>query len=952
MAAITRTPTGKVTNHTAPKLVSGYTYETTWKVPSDQTRDSNHRAETVHVWMRLVWGSKVNSSGGGGSASERIQVEYTNSLGATTRSTNFANFTDNKGKRYTRSSFYPLTSRTLTGITSHVRLHNRKGNGAWHDSTITLLAPNKPTVGSFSFNSSTGTTSITITAAETEERRERYDTQYTLDVQLKKNGQSLRSLKSDTVAFTGDEREVTYDYSGYQQLGDGEYVLITLTAKSRGWAGDSGAVTRRFVVGPPKVPTIGEPAVTSNGPNGRVSVPVGIALDYAMKTVNGATERDYSINPVTGVVLQALVDVTYANVSDIPAASVWDDVAEDNGNVTVVTADVGDVAPSTGKYSYVRLMSYHFVKGVAALRRYSAIKPLAALHRDVPTVSDDQCTILSVEQDAAAGTALVTIGYDPKSGTRDNSDGTELSWSDMSDAWTSTEQPETFEVTWKTSTDGTQWSSDWHYYQQVRVRDLEDGRTYYFKARRYKDEDDSFGDYSNAASLAMASAPASVEVSAPSVVGVGDGLSLSWMHSGDLQQRGWMVMSGDAVLASGSGSTQTTTIAADRYEPYVTDGVVQMRVLVSTGGDYTASEPFSAFVADPPELGISMSPITAQPVSLGLSCDIPNVTVALVLTSEGVGGDGPSGETYQERGDDVWSDVVIPDWQLDEVTGTYAATVELPPSLRLVDGALYTITARATDTTTLLESEEVTAQAVVTWAHQAPEPPDGIVVTPSDVVDEDGMRTISATVQMVAAQGMDDEDVYDLYRVTPSGADLIAEGVAPTDAVTDPYAPFGNATLAYRVVTRTADGDIDWADYPYELLSAPVTDGMWMRVDFGGQYVELEHVELSDRFTKSFERRTHFGERTGQGYFGDSVEHGAGATAAVLRVYDQATIDALSDLNAYVGPCLVRTSDGRCYEANVTASTIGQSSSSGGYVVTLDMEEVALTDYMAYVEEA
>ena len=275
----------------------------------------------------------------------------------------------------------------------------------------------------------------------------------------------------------------------------------------------------------------------------------------------------------------------------------------------------------------------------------------------------------------------------------------------------------------------------------------------------------------------------------------------------------------------------------------------------------------------------------------------------------------------------------------------YYTSVELPNGLDLWDGASYDVTVTTKDGETGLDSDPATAELVCSWAHQAPDPPDGVAVTPRDETDADGRRMLSAVVLLVAPEGAGDGDVCDVWRVTPDGPCLVAEGVSPSATVTDPWAPFGGDTLAYRVSMRTTDGDVSWRDYAYVL---PCDS---LRVDFGDEYVELPYdIAISDAFSKDFESRAHL-DGTRSGYWSAGADRKASLSTDVVRVTEPEKAMALRRLARHDGPCLVRTPDGCAYEADVEVS-LDSSHATSRLAVALDATEVSPSgEYMATVIE-
>jgi hypothetical protein len=157
---------------------------------------------------------------------------------------------------------------------------------------------------------------------------------------------------------------------------------------------------------------------------------------------------------------------------------------------------------------------------------------------------------------------------------------------------------------------------------------------------------------------------------------------------------------------------------------------------------------------EPPTLtATTAATLTAQPMAISATCDVANAQLAVIVTSDGTSGDTPAGIVTQARGDVVWSGVVEPQWTNN------AATVTLPTGLAFVDGAGYTVAVRATDPSTGLSSETVTAQTTVAWSHQASDPKGFVGITPS-------LYEPAVTITLTAPTGSASTDCYDIYRLT------------------------------------------------------------------------------------------------------------------------------------------------------------------------------------------
>jgi hypothetical protein len=190
---------------------------------------------------------------------------------------------------------------------------------------------------------------------------------------------------------------------------------------------------------------------------------------------------------------------------------------------------------------------------------------------------------------------------------------------------------------------------------------------------------------------------------------------------------------------------------------------------------------------------------------------------------------------------------------------------------------------------------------------------------------------------MSAPDGSAATDCYDVYRMTGDGATLIGSDLPLDATVADEYAPFGTGMdLAYRVACRTADGDVAWTDVAYELA------GDAIRVDWQGGTVELPwNVAISDGYSKDVDVHEYLDGST-DALYNSGVRRSAKLSTDVIRLDEQATVDAVRALARHDGPAFVRTPDGSAYEADVQVTEM---STQGPIVaVALDCTEVRATE--------
>ena len=943
--AITKKPTAKVTGLNTPSRVKDtWGWQIKWGVPAAaKSEKSNTRATGVEVEWELGMGLNYKDKNGKWVIKNPRIIK-----------TAGINWTDwfkcwlnagwdwsNGFRNVTRQSFYPLTNRILYNIHARVRLTNGKGKGPEVHVYRALSVPKNPKLEDPEHDEETGRVScdISFDMSTGEDTRECWDCQWRIKVIDTRIDGKERIVKSGTSRTT--EFNIWYDVADRQQLTYGQYVKVTFEARTRGLRGASAYVTKTKYVSYPAQAKITAVDIPSTADNAKVTV----------RCASNST----AAHPVTTVKLQQLRSVTYATAAEIPSTEEWDDTgAVDNGSVTALAQLVGDVRPDRGKHTWVRLKTIHDHEGI--FYRYSEPVELRKLYVAPATAGDDAIEILSVEPNEDGESLAVTLGWN-QTGT-DDADGTELTWSEHSDAWRSTEAPSSYEFTWS---DGqiTQGGTTYRDSARVVVRGLEASKQYFFRARRYMEGEDerTYSDWSSTADAITGVAPEGVTLTAPAVVARGRSFALSWVIGDGPEQTAWEVLTGAVVtdgktsewvgettiVASGEGPICFCTLEAERVASLVGDAsALPLSVRSARGGEFAESAISIVTIADAPELTLTIpETVTAQGPTISLSCTLA-ADVRITCSSMGAVGDSPDGMREQVAGDVVWSDAISPEWA---GTGPFTCDVTLPTGLALWNNASYTVSVIARDPLTGLESEQADGTFTVAWAHPAPSPSESIAVTPSDTTDADGNRTRQVTITLAAPADAAESDTYDVFRVTPDGVYAIAVGQSLDAVVVDPYAPYGGAEKVYRVAVTTADGDTDWLDFPYEL------GGHDMRIDFGTQYVELPwNVTLTDSWSKDFESRAHIGSETPEGYWNESVSRGLSFSTDIRKVEDRARAVALRALAQHSGPCFVRTPTGSAFEANVNVTGLEYGYNTLLRPVSLDASEVSLTsEYMAIV---
>jgi hypothetical protein len=926
-----------------------YHMQTTWKLPSAVTNEkSNSRA--TYITVRTMLDCWVNGK------FSRIQQDV-NLAGNATEIVRSLDWITVGNKTWRRADYWPLTNRKLGVFWTHVKLCNAKGSGPWQSTSAEFKVPRKPAISQISQDKDSGNLTCTITTDEGNDLYDRWDTRYIVDMY---NSIDNTTETTDTTSRS-TSFNVTRDASARSLLKYDQFIRMRVRACARGLRGDSDWEERNCYVSWPPLPVVRGIDVSTTDPSGKVTVRVGLKQDDPSQSKEWNTTYNTQ-HPVTGCRLEILRNTSAETPKQAAASESWSPMDySDNGNCYALSATVTDLASERGLHSWVRVKSWNEIEEI--FYRYSNPVEVEKLFLAPPSESESGIEIVSARSGGNGSSAILTLGWNASGA--DTMTGTEVSWSDNPNAWRSTVEPDTHEFTWS---DGELASGGTTYHDSatIYVDGLTNGTLYHFRARRYQDRDTGdrlYGEYNQSMMTAIpTTSPSSVTLHAPNSVAVGRPLEITWSYDSESMQTAYEVVTGTVenstdsegnethwiaddglgIIATGSDSRGSFVLSADAIDDMAVGDSIALAVRVSTGGEFVTSQATIVTIDMPPVAGLQVGEVTSQPASATVTSNVGTASVTLSVVSQGADGSMPDGSIAQVSGDVVWAGTVTPDWSGSD--GSYSATVQLPDNLSLYDGAGYTVNARLADESTGLSSEPVSGEFLVNWEHQAPAPPDSISVVGTDTTDNDGIRTIYATITLQEPDGAADGDLYDVYRILDDEVQLIAEGRALDGVVTDNFAPFGNRTLAYRVACRTVDGDVDWDDYQYELLPRGVTDGLMMRVDFGGEYVELDRgVSYSDRKAKTFAGRSHMGEMTQRGYWGDEIKRSGQSSAAAIMVYEQDVAEALDALAVYRGPCYVRISTGVAYEADVQVSGPNITVGSAGMQYTLAITKVALT---------
>lgn len=868
---------------------SGNVIKCEWSLPSAATKSGSKRKATGLRESVSVRDGKQKLA-----ATSRVV-----GTGAKSVSVNINDFGN-----YTRRSFYPFTQRHITSVKFSVVPVNRAGKGTRTVSkTYTFEEPRKPKIGKTTIDPQTGTISCTITTDAGTDSHERYDTEAVRTVVNTRTGKTTNT----NITHTSTSKTDRFDATDYQQLSYDQYIAYKVKARARGVRGASEwATSTPYYVSFPRQTTITGIGISSISSSGKATIKI--------KTNQTTT------HPVDKVVLEVLADVTYAKASQIPAEAPWratDSV--DDGECTALAASVAELMPEAGHYTWVRVKSIRSVEGV--LFRYSDPMRVRALEVPATTAADESIKIIDAISAADGEGAVVTLAWNAD-GT-DDADGTELTWSESEDAWRSTDDPDSYEFEWS---DGELVDTSvtpnvtYHDSATITIKGLDAGELYYVKARRYLDGDRrTYSPYSNARSVIPSAEPVGVTLMSTPFVPQGSDVECEWTFGGGGVQRTWRLRTAAGEIIDSSDSTAGRyVIPAARAASLAVDGVLSMYVEVSTGGVFVASDTITVGFMQPPTLtATAAATLTVQPLTFSVTASEPCSIVAK-LESDGVSGQQATGIVDTADNAVVWSEVFSGVWT--DQTDTYTQDFTLPVLTSLVDESSYRLTVSAVSDASGLQSAETVLPVAVNLAHKAPFPLGYATVTPQDYVDADGVHHMQAVIDLNATVGEDaaaSTDVFDIYRLTADGAELIGSGYPLSGTFTDAYAPFGTETdLAYRIAIRTVDGAENFDDIEYDLY------GNYMRIDWQGGYIELPYnIALSDAYAKDVEIRTH-GGGVKAAYYNEGVTRTGRLSSVIVRADGPEGNERMRQLANYVGAAFVRLPDGSAYEADVQVSDL------------------------------
>ena len=600
-----------------------------------------------------------------------------------------------------------------------------------------------------------------------------------------------------------------------------------------------------------------------------------------------------------------------------------------NGSSSVVVTCpnwTGETGVTFGVYACVG--TYTYTTGADGVRYYDVKKAMTS-----PTVYDNGSlpvapATISVASTEISGTIRVAWDW-----SWDDADSAELSWADHSDAWESTDEPETYTIS-------KMHAPAWN------ISGLEAGVTWYVRVRLIdENEDDAvYGPWSHIASIDLASAPAIPSLTVlPAIITADGSTTASWAYAtGDGTTQANAVIAeltiedDDPVYTeiAKTESAQHVTINAQDvgWQAGETHNLV-VRVTSASGKQSDDwSQPVPVIVAEPVVCAITANSL--ETVTLPDEREVLSLTeMPMTLTVTGAGSGGTTivaierAEDYQtQRPDDTRNDGFEGETVcLVSQTGEAEISIDNGDLVGFLDdGAQYRLVATVMDG--FGQTDERTIDFEVHWEDQA--------IVPDGTVTYDDLIAI---VEPVAPTGATQTSTCDIYRLSVDRPEKIAEGVAWGTEYVDPYPTVGEFG-GYRFVYVTKNGDYITDDNTFAWTD--ITDYLDEKltiIDFGSDRAVLGYdIAVSGSWAKDFKQTTYLGGSI-QGDWNSGVSRTGSVSARTVILEDPETIQSMRRLAVYAGICHVRTPDGSSYAADVQV-TEKQSYQTAGKLAEFDVK--------------
>lgn len=495
-------------------------------------------------------------------------------------------------------------------------------------------------------------------------------------------------------------------------------------------------------------------------------------------------------------------------------------------------------------------------------------------------------------------------------------DGAELSWADHEDAWESTDEPETYELS---NIRNSRWN----------ISGLETGVKWYVKVRLKKGtgENETYGPYSEIQVIDLTSAPSipTLVLSEPVITETGS-VTASWVYTttdgtaqtyaeiceAELTTEG--IEYGDIIAHT--ETAQHVTINAEDVGWQTGETYYLCVRVVSASGRVSDewSAPVPIAIAEPLTVEITSTSLVEETeteivdgqtitrtflaleeMPLELTTDSNNVTAVIVRASsyhiirpDETSFDGFENETIAIKKGNVES------FEVEDLIGS------------LDDGASYRLIVTVKDE--LGQSAEDSVDFEVRWTHQALMPEGQVVIDSEEYI---------AKITPQAPQGALITDVCDIYRLSSDRPELIVKDGVFGETYVDPYPAIGQFG-GYRLVFKTANGDYITEDNEIAWLDIDETlDIGYTIIDFDGGQVFLKYnVDVSNAWAKDFQETKYLGGSV-QGDWNPAVSRTSSINAVTITIVDEEQTEMIHRLAVTPSLCHVRTTGGASFSADV-----------------------------------
>lgn len=538
---------------------------------------------------------------------------------------------------------------------------------------------------------------------------------------------------------------------------------------------------------------------------------------------------------------------------------------------------------------------------------------------EVWTTATKRPTDVSVNQKGSAGTARVTWKW-----SQSNVSGVQIAWADHDDAWESTDEPETYEVSVLNS-------PSWN------IAGLATGKVWYFRVRFYIEDDNEtqYSPWSDIVSLNLTSDPTNPTLTLTNdLVLIDDEIKASWDYiSTDgtpqayAEVREVTISQGQAVYGDLIGSTDTgreiTIIPSELGWVAGNTHYLAVRVVSESNRESEWSSYVPLTVVTPVTCTITSTSLVSESIDGRQVTSLKDMPLTVQVTGAG---DDAVTSLVIERTDSYMLDRPDEGKTLDgyegeavyvyNQTGDDSIVIAIDdPSLigRLDDGASYRLVATVSDS--YGQKATATVEFEVHWTHQA------LMPLANATVD---MENFIATITPIAPVGAIASDRCDIYRLSADKPVLIYPDAEFGKTYVDPY-PALNEHGGHRVVFKTANGDYITADNQLAWIDLRELQNDYIEskkgiVDFEGGRIEFNYnLDVSHSWDKDFTETRYLGGSV-QGDWNPAIGRTGSMSSVALRILDGDMMEAVRRLASFAGVCKVRTPDGTSISADVQVS--------------------------------